>query len=642
MTDSDVTFESFGLSGSTGRNECANLVGQTIDGRYTLLRQLGEGGFGCVFLAQQKSPNREVAVKVQKHAGRESHRMAKEADLLARLDDRGIARVFEAGDWASPTGSRIFVAMELISGGIPLHNFCRDRRLSVRDRLVLFREVCRAVSVAHREGIIHRDLKPGNILVDKHGQPRVIDFGISKLVASGQDQADGSSVEESAAGPDQTRAGAFLGTPPYAALEQQGGEATTRSDVHALGMILKEDLFTDLEGRLPAWLAPLVARCTAGDPQLRPGNAAEMMADLERLQSRTRRRRLIAPLAVAASILIAVGTVANLFFGEMDEPRTGPPSLPPRPLVVQLLDEGRIAAGDPAGRRLATAIGKEVVLSAPGEWNKSEQRLVVAATGALGIAFGAAGSIVAASDAVTWRAWDLNRRAIDSRPIFELHRDASASSDDGLIAVSPNGGTVFAQSGPRRLLAYTMRTGQPAGLADIALGDPALRITALAPAATANAAFVGLSDGSLRRWMIKTGTTVSMGQSHGLGPVLLAANADATRLAACGSNGVVHLLDGGSAGVVATSEAIPGILTAICITKPDDVVVASRLRDGNTTVVLQLSSAGGKKLVVSGTATVPTRVTSLAFTGSDIIAIGQDPKEADAALVSEAARRSGS
>lgn len=108
-TDDPSTFESFGLSFG---DPCACLLGVTIEGRYTLEEQIGEGGFGCVFRARQKSPSRFVAVKVQKHAGRESHRMAKEADLLASLDDPGIARVYEAGEWASPTGSRIFVAMK--------------------------------------------------------------------------------------------------------------------------------------------------------------------------------------------------------------------------------------------------------------------------------------------------------------------------------------------------------------------------------------------------------------------------------------------------------------------------------------------------------------------------------------------------
>ena len=129
MTDSSTTFHSFGLSSGSAQDPCVHLVGETIDGRYTLENWLGEGGFGCVFLARQRSPSRQVAVKVQKHAGRESQRMTKEADLLARLDDRGIARVYEAGDWASPTGPRIFVAMELIVGGAPLHRFCADHRL---------------------------------------------------------------------------------------------------------------------------------------------------------------------------------------------------------------------------------------------------------------------------------------------------------------------------------------------------------------------------------------------------------------------------------------------------------------------------------------------------------------------------------
>ncbi len=623
MTDSRTTFESFGLSGSSCRNACADLVGLTIDGRYTLESQLGEGGFGCVFLARQKSPNRQVAVKVQKHAGRESHRMAKEADLLARLDDRGIARVFEAGSWASPTGSRIFVAMELIPGGKPLHHFCAEKRLSVTERLALFREVCRAVSIAHREGIIHRDLKPGNILVDRHGQPRVIDFGISKLAAQGLDPPEGSRPMPPTVGPDHTRAGAFLGTPPYAALEQQSGEATTRSDVHALGMILTKDLFADLEGRMPGWLGPLVARCTASDPQSRPADAAHLAAAIDRAR---RRRRSVQFATVAAVLLIGgIGTwsVVNVLKGE----HISRPPKKPATLAVTLIDDCRTAAGDPVAGRLATAIGSEVVVSATGAWNWPEHHLGVAAAGPLGIAFGDAGSIVAISDAAALKAWDLPKRSVDSKPIFELRADPSSPAHNRLIAVSPNGNMLFAQDGPRSLVAYATHTETPLGCAEVGAIDPATRITSVAPAAADDAVLVGLSDGSVRRWSPTSESTSPIGLDHGAGAVLLAANVEGTSIASCGSDGRVVFLDGRTSEVRNTATLTSGTFTAICLVGGDDVVVATRPPGSGGASVLRLSRGDHGTLVVSASSAVPRPVTGLAFTGADLLAFTHDSAE---------------
>lgn len=619
-TDSRTTFESFGLSGSSCRNECADLVGQTIDGRYTLESRLGEGGFGCVFLARQKSPNRPVAVKVQKHAGRESHRMAKEADLLARLDDRGIARVFEAGSWASPSGSRIFVAMELIPGGKPLHHFCAEKRLSVTERLALFREVCRAVSIAHREGIIHRDLKPGNILVDRHGQPRVIDFGISKLAASEHDPPDGSRRMSADVGTDHTRAGAFLGTPTYAALEQQSGEATTRSDVHALGVILKKDLFADLEGRMPKWLGPLVARCTASDPESRPADAAHLAAAIDRV----RRRRRSVPFAAVAAMLLIGGIGMGSVVKVLKRERVAAPPKTPETLAVTLIDDCRAAAGDPAAGRLATATGPEVVVSATGAWTWPEHHLDVAAAGPLGIAFGDAGSIVAISDAAALKAWDLPKRSVDSKPIFELRADASSQAHDHLIAVSPDGNTIFSQDGPRSLVAYATHTETPLGRAEVGAIDSATRITSVAPAAVADAALVGLSDGSVRRWSLTSGSTSPIGIDHGVGAVLLAANVEGTSIASCGSDGRVVFLDGRTSEVRNTATLASGTFTAICLVEGDDVVVATRPPASGGASVLRLSRGDHGTLVVSASSAVARPVTALAFTGTEILAVAHN------------------
>lgn len=616
--DTPSTFETFGLS-RPARDPCADLIGQTIDGRYMLEGKLGEGGFGCVFLARQKSPNRQVAVKVQKYAGRESHRMAKEADLLARLDDRGIARVFEAGDWASPTGTRIFVAMELVAGGIPLHTFCIERKLSVSERLTLFREVCRAVSVAHREGIIHRDLKPGNILVDKHGQPRVIDFGISKLIASEASEWVGELPVSAGEDTTETRSGAFLGTPTYAAPEQRLGEATSRSDVHALGMILKNDLFTDLQERVPRWLAAIVARSTARDPSGRPADAAHLMADVDRiLQSRARRRRRYGQLAAVAAVVLVVAVAAPPFVDIADTPHHDVGS---RAFEVTLLDGVRIATGDPAGRRLATAIGPEVVVSVSGSKQIAQQRLTVAGAEAMAIAFGGAGAIVAASDAGGWQAWDLPGRAVDSRPLMNVRADAPMPTHAGLIAVSPDGGTLFAQTGPRSLVAYAIRSGARQGATDVAGTDARASITSVAPAARADAAFVGLSDGSVRRWSLASGSLGPIGIEHGPGAVLLAASPDGTSVASYGSDGRVAILDGQTSAVLHTAKLAPSTPTGICFGEGDDIMVSTRSSRGDREAVLRLSRGAHGEFVISGSASVMQPLTGITCIGGEVLAI---------------------
>jgi serine/threonine protein kinase/Flp pilus assembly protein TadD len=207
----------------------------TVVGPYKLLEQIGEGGFGVVFLAEQQQPlRRKVALKVIK-PGMDSRqiiaRFEAERQALALMDHPNIARVLDAG--ATDAGRPYFV-MELVEG-IPLTQFCDDHRLTLRERLGLFTHVCRAVQHAHHKGVIHRDLKPSNVLVTLHDGapvPKVIDFGIAKAV--GQQLTDKTLV---------TGFAQLVGTPLYMSPEQAGLSALdvdTRSDVYALGVLLYE------------------------------------------------------------------------------------------------------------------------------------------------------------------------------------------------------------------------------------------------------------------------------------------------------------------------------------------------------------------------------------------------------------------
>ena len=236
QTADDVPSNSSAHSAPPPDPRPAEDVGAVVAGRYKLLQQIGEGGMGSVFMAEQMRPvKRMVAFKVIK-AGMDSKqvlaRFESERQALALMDHPNIAKVLDAG--TTERGHPFFV-MELVKG-VPLMQFCDDRQASVVERLKIFQQICHAVQHAHQKGIIHRDLKPSNILVESHdGRPvsKVIDFGLAKAM-NAMPLTDRSLF---------TNYGAVLGTPLYMAPEQAEFSAIdvdTRADVYALGVILYE------------------------------------------------------------------------------------------------------------------------------------------------------------------------------------------------------------------------------------------------------------------------------------------------------------------------------------------------------------------------------------------------------------------
>ncbi|HEY5911990.1 MAG TPA: protein kinase [Verrucomicrobiae bacterium] len=207
----------------------------TLIGRYKLLEALGEGGFGAVWLAEQKEPvRRKVALKVIK-LGMDTKqvvaRFEAERQALALMDHPNIAKVFDAGTTES---GRPYCVMELVRG-IPITRFCDENSMAADRRLDLFIKVCHAVQHAHQKGIIHRDLKPSNVLVTLHdgvAVPKIIDFGIAK--ATHQELTDKTI---------HTLFQQFIGTPAYVSPEQaemSGLDIDTRSDIYSLGVLLYE------------------------------------------------------------------------------------------------------------------------------------------------------------------------------------------------------------------------------------------------------------------------------------------------------------------------------------------------------------------------------------------------------------------
>src|ERR1700722_6584961 len=208
-------------------------AGQVFAERFTLIRKLGEGGMGQVWLAEQTSPvRRQVAVKLIKAGMYDEtvvQRFKSERQSLAIMDHPAIAKVLDAG--ATLQGQPYFV-MEYVPG-LPITEYCDQHMLDIRGRLELFIQACEGVQHAHLKAVIHRDLKPANVLVvevDGKPVPRIIDFGLAKATA--REQAEKTLF---------TRYGLFFGTPGYMSPEQADPsvpDIDTRTDVYSLGVVL--------------------------------------------------------------------------------------------------------------------------------------------------------------------------------------------------------------------------------------------------------------------------------------------------------------------------------------------------------------------------------------------------------------------
>jgi serine/threonine-protein kinase len=248
-------------------------------GAYRVIRELGRGGMGVVYLAKRADGQFEqkVALKLIKR-GMDSdeiqRRFLMERQILARLQHPNIARLLDGG--VTDQG-QLYFAMEFVEG-TPLIRFCDENELGIEARLQLFLSVCRGVRSAHRQLVVHRDLKPSNILVTHSGEPKLLDFGIAKLLDTDRD--DGQTL---------TRAGLRLATPEYGAPEQLRGEpVTTSTDTYALGVILYELLTGQrpyrFERNKPEAMEQVISRTVPTRPSVvvgRPRDVRRLRGDLD-------------------------------------------------------------------------------------------------------------------------------------------------------------------------------------------------------------------------------------------------------------------------------------------------------------------------------------------------------------------------
>ena len=343
----DVELDKVGI---VSPNALDDMAGKRL-GPYHLVRELGRGGMGAVYLARRVDGafDRQVAIKVIA-ARRASPDLIKEFEqerrLAATLDHPNIVRLHDAGT----QDGQLYFVMEYVDG-LPIHRYCEEHRLTIRQQLELFRTVCHAVAYAHRNLIVHRDLKPGNILVDAQGNPKVLDFGIAKPITP-------AGLEDE----DPTDPLARRMTFAYASPEQRAGLPThTSMDVYALGIVLHKilighvpkaiedddateagvgafpkpsaaasrDLPQEFARHIEGDLDAIIMRAIAPNPRDRYESVEAFAADIQRhLEHRpvvarpattgyvVRRflRRNRVPVAVGAALVVALGAAATSLY----------------------------------------------------------------------------------------------------------------------------------------------------------------------------------------------------------------------------------------------------------------------------------------------------------------------------------------
>ncbi|MBV6499337.1 MAG: Serine/threonine-protein kinase PknD [Prosthecobacter sp.] len=543
-----------------GKARSANLLEDNdgwIDGKFRLLEKLGEGGFGLVYKAEQVQPiHRLVAVKILK-AGMDTQqviaRFDTERQSLALMEHPNIARVLDAGE--TERGQPYFV-MELVRGR-SVTSYAREKRLTLRQRIELFIQVCQAVNHAHQKGIIHRDLKPSNVMVmeeDGVPVPKVIDFGIAKV------------LEQKNAGDTlMTGMDQLVGTPGYISPEQiehGSSHVDTRSDVYALGSILLELLSgrglvsaADLANRplhqilrdqveidpprpssrepaLKGDLDWIILKALERDPARRYGNADDLADDLRRylhdqpvracppsrgylIQKFVRRHRVGVSAAAAVSLAVLAGAVTStMLYLESEKNRQAARK-------ASSVSDGRMAAqlqnAEPPDYHSSTALLCRALRTDPGNLEAASNLLSLLEHGHL---------IQPATSELPLPAGVVEARLI-----------AVSRQADKVLAVSKPAG-----DGREILSLWSMSTGQRE---DHELPQGVLA-TVLVVSKDGSLAYLARDDGQVMRWNLKDGShgmmtpQMPVGSDGTLQSVLsMTESGDGRTLAAGGDNGSI-------------------------------------------------------------------------------------------------------
>ncbi len=325
-----------------GGTTSGDLVGRTLD-HYRVVGRIGQGGMGVVYRAEDTRLGREVALKVLPEAvagdDERRRRFIREARAAAVVDHANIATVYDVGE----ADGCVYLAMELVEG-----TTLRDRLavgpLDTPEATHVARQMALGLARVHQKGIVHRDLKPDNVMLTRDGGVKILDFGLAKL------REPVSSNRELSSQDTQTQEGRVMGTPGYMSPEQATGRSVDqRTDVYALGVVIHEMITGDLPGPyseskapMAAGLTAIVSRCVARSPDMRWGDAGEVVLALDALGRhrsvvpRARRRRSLLAAAALAG-LAAVGVVGATARLATPQP-SPPPSQVPRPHATTLAD----------------------------------------------------------------------------------------------------------------------------------------------------------------------------------------------------------------------------------------------------------------------------------------------------------------
>lgn len=547
LTGADETF-GFATARPAGAGGSAGLLAAGTDlGGVTIIRLLGSGGMGQVYEAQQHAPPRRVAVKVvATPAGSQLHpRLEDEAALLGQLNHPQIARVYTVGRWNAAGRERPWIMMELVDGGLPITDWVCEHDLPLAGRVALVQDAANGLAAAHARGVIHLDLKPSNILVDRHGVLKLIDFGIGRRLAASLPEVP-------------SPAGPIIGTPAAMSPEQLAGRddlIDARSDIYSLGLV-----FSELVDGQPspvgasrfaaADLTAILDRCLAVDPADRFATAHEFAAELtrwqtgqtlccrspgwsERLVRWAGRHPAVAGLTsiVVATMLVAVVTIAGFALENARQ----------RSRAVQAADSARIS--------LASALLRQAV--AAGEQHDAET--------------------------VT--------RMLDER-----------AATLAAVGSPPPPGLLPANDG---LAISCLRAGLDEAVA--AWSNPEGPVTAVAVAAAGNRAVAGDAAGRLTVFsLVEEGLAVQTELNTGVGRIWSAVISPAgDQAAVAGDSGTIELIDLDRAAVVGSLGETSGRVYGLAFLPIGNRLVAAG-RDGivrlwdlkRQTVVRRLASVG--------------------------------------------------